>query len=98
MDGSSFSANNGSYLEINTENSRLNLLNSYIRVILNVHETLAKRLQTITAVRAFLHSSENEIAIRKSYDKLLPTLEQLLLDRFVFISFNKFQGYSKHNR
>ncbi len=54
-------------------------LQSLIRCILNVQDPPQKRIEALRALNSFVKNQSS--IIRNSFDRLLPTLEQLLIDR-----------------
>jgi hypothetical protein len=65
----------------NQERKQFNILQNFIKSLLNVHESTTNRQQAIAAIKDYIVHPENEVILEKSYEKLLPTLEQLFRDR-----------------
>ena len=61
-------------------------IQQYVKCLLNVQEHSSKRVQAINDLRLFLQQPNHAEFIRNAYEKLLPTLEQVLADRFFFNS------------
>jgi hypothetical protein len=67
---------------------RLQQIHLCIKPILNTQESGARRIQSIHALQEIVLNVENRHIINKTFDRLLPTLEQLLGDRLLSIPFS----------
>jgi hypothetical protein len=52
-----------------------------VRNILNGQDLVQRRQQNISLLKNMVKNPDNEMLIKKSFDRLLPTLDQLLSDR-----------------
>lgn len=78
-------------MENTKDSEKIEFIQSALKIILNVQEIVGKRIQSITQLQSFVKEKENESVIKKTVDyKLLPTLEQLLKDRFIWNYISRF--------
>lgn len=69
-------------MEVSKDVERYTQLHGLIRIILNTQDSPSKRQLALSQLKTFIKNSDNEILLKNSFDRILPTLEQLLVDRF----------------
>jgi hypothetical protein len=68
-------------MDVSKDVERYAQLHGLIRIILNIQESPSKRQLALSQLKVFTKNPENETLLKNSFDRILPTLEQLLVDR-----------------